>query len=346
MADQVDPPAGASNTNEVAELGTGGRRDDESVEQYMLRLQEEAAELRALLASERQERDQLARAAPGASTRARSRGSSEAPVAALDDPERALRRRSSAPRGSRNADQAVQAAVRNITAAVTEAAVRAVASAGGSSGVSTLRRRSQVRLGRPNSGLQPVRESGAAPGGGGSEPPSSGDEEERPEQEGGDRGRPPAAERDWDHVSRSSGRTGRGSAYEATRYPGSALGYQDPNVPRPSATPVPKFAGDYDVWSARFEVWAGVQGFWHLFERLVPRPEDPSPDASAEEKYDQQQLQQQHDYMLTRAFDALLSAVEKTDYSRLLLEFKGRNGQPHRVHDAWMRLRAGYVRDQ
>jgi len=130
------------------------------------------------------------------------------------------------------------------------------------------------------------------------------------------------------------------------RYPGSALGYQDPNVPRPSATPVPKFAGDYDVWSARFEVWEGVQGFWHLFERLVPRPEDPSPDASAEEKYDQQQLQQQHDYMLMRAFDALLSAVEKTDYSRLLLEFKGRNGQPHRVHDAWMRLRAGYVRDQ
>ena len=69
MVDQVYPPAGASNINEVAELGTGGCRDDESVEQYMLRLQEEAAELRALLASERQERDQLARAAPGATIR-------------------------------------------------------------------------------------------------------------------------------------------------------------------------------------------------------------------------------------------------------------------------------------
>jgi len=120
-------------------------------------------------------------------------------------------------------------------------------------------------------------------------------------------------------------------------------------LPRPAATKAPIYEGsNFSLWLLRFETWAKVQGLWAFFRGAVPRPTEPT-NANAASFQDLQAAMQRvqlHDSKADRAFEALVSAMVKPDNLRIIMAFRGRNGQPPRPDLAWQRLKTAHIVQQ
>lgn len=131
----------------------------------------------------------------------------------------------------------------------------------------------------------------------------------------------------------------------AARMQGLRHKFMDPTVPRPNVPLIPKFSGTgWDVWCIRFEAWAVAQKLWEYYEESIPRPADPDPAADEDDFLLQLEEQQRHDNRMARAYDCLLSAMDKPEHIRLLAEFRSKQGAPPRVHEAWVRLKTCFQR--
>ena len=92
-------------------------------------------------------------------------------------------------------------------------------------------------------------------------------------------------------------------------------------------------------------MWAKVSGLWPYIQGEVPRPPEITTKTEGSPKDLEARLErlQLFDYTMDRAFEALLSAMEKPDHVRLIAEFKGRGGMPPRVEQAWKRLKTAHT---
>ena len=117
-------------------------------------------------------------------------------------------------------------------------------------------------------------------------------------------------------------------------------------IPKLATTKVPQYNGnDWSLWSLKFEMWAKVNALWPYIQEVVPMP----PEVSWSTRSTPQQRQAVRDkrelytFVMDKAYESLLTAMEKPDHQRLVAEFKGRGGEPPRVHQAWMRLKAAHT---
>ena len=118
------------------------------------------------------------------------------------------------------------------------------------------------------------------------------------------------------------------------------------DAPRAVTTKPPLYTGtEWSLWSLRFEMWAKVGGLWPYFQGLIPRPEEVTPltIGTPEQLLEMIQARESFDYTMDRAYEALLSCMEKPEHLRLIAEFKGRAGDPPRVDQAWQRLKSAHT---
>lgn len=117
-------------------------------------------------------------------------------------------------------------------------------------------------------------------------------------------------------------------------------------VPKPAATRVPPYNGtEFKLWVTRFHSWTRVQGLWPFFDgtQVKPAPITGRTQGTQEEILEKLEELQLYELGLERAFDALLSAMEKPEHQRLIVEFAGKGNEPPNPHEAWKRLEAAHV---
>ena len=132
-----------------------------------------------------------------------------------------------------------------------------------------------------------------------------------------------------------------GGARRDFAVPGLAL-----EMPKAAASKLPTYTGvDYKLWLAKFRTHAKVQGYWEYLMGRVPSPPPVTSRTQGTPEDIMQMLErlQLHDHALERAFDALLSAMEKPEHQRLIIAFAGSDEEPPRPDLAWLRLQAAHA---
>jgi len=109
----------------------------------------------------------------------------------------------------------------------------------------------------------------------------------------------------------------------------------------------PQFKGKtysaYITWEVQFEFWAKRQRLWALYLGTVSPPAAAgyTPALLAEHAVALQQYAANQEW----AFGELVQALALDEHVQLILEFKGDNSNPPSPHEAWMRIRALFMRD-
>jgi len=109
----------------------------------------------------------------------------------------------------------------------------------------------------------------------------------------------------------------------------------------------PQFKGKtysaYITWEVQFEFWAKRQRLWALYLGTVSPPAaagyTPALPGRARRSSEQDAANQEW------AFGELVQALALDEHVQLILEFKGDNSNPPSPHEAWMRIRALFMRD-